>query len=58
MVAGCWSPSSVTATVSPTGACEPSASVPETVTLEVPYVMLWLLIPEKEIGVSVEFWVW
>ena len=26
----------VTATVSPTGACEPSASVPEMVTLEVP----------------------
>ena len=36
MVADCSTPSSVTATVSPTGACEPSASVPEMVTLEVP----------------------
>ena len=34
--ADCSTPSSVTATLSPTGACEPSASVPERVTLEVP----------------------
>ena len=36
MVADCSTPSKVTATVSPTGACEPLASVPEMVTLEVP----------------------
>ena len=36
MVADCWTLSSVTATISPTGACEPLASVPNTVTLEAP----------------------
>ena len=36
MVADCSTPSSVTATVSPAGTCEPLASVPEMVALEVP----------------------
>ena len=36
MGADCSTPSRVTATLSPTGACEPLASVPEMVTVEVP----------------------